>query len=107
MVRNEKQHPQLILQLAINKDGIIRGNYTDEVTDHTLPVHGAVDKDTQRAAWTVGGNQTTVMEAGINDLTGSEASALIHKKCKTEHWLLVRIEHPKDGAKENGGGAEK
>jgi hypothetical protein len=95
MVRNEQQHPQLIVQLAINKQGILRGNYTDEVSDNTLPIHGAVDKETQRAAWTVGGNKQTVMEAGLNDLTEGEAPALIHKNGKTDHWLLVRLEQPK------------
>jgi hypothetical protein len=65
MVRNEHQHPQLIVQLAINEKGILRGNYTDEITDNTLPIHVAVDKETQPAAWTVGGNKQTVMEAGL------------------------------------------
>ena len=40
MVRNESQHPQLIMQLAINKQGILRGNYADQLTDHALPIHG-------------------------------------------------------------------
>ena len=30
MVRNKHQHPQLIVQLAINEIGILRGNYTDD-----------------------------------------------------------------------------
>ncbi len=94
MVRNEQQHPQLILQLAINKKGILRGNYTDEITDHTLPIHGAVDKQTQRAAWTVGGNESTVMEAGLSNLTQGEAPALLHKNGQTQRWLLVRLEQP-------------
>jgi hypothetical protein len=94
MVRNENQHPQIVVQLAIDGQGILRGNYTDEVTDHTLPIHGAVDKKTLRAAWTVGDNKQTVMEAGIKDLTGSEAPALIHKNGKTDHWLLVRLDQP-------------
>jgi hypothetical protein len=98
MVRNENQHPQLIVQLAINQQGILRGNYTDEVTDHTLPIHGAVDKQTQRAAWTVDGNKQTVMEAGLSDLTDGEAPALIHKNGKTDHWLLVRLQQPKQDA---------
>ncbi|MBI2826417.1 MAG: hypothetical protein HYX69_17205 [Planctomycetia bacterium] len=102
MVRNEQQHPQLIVQLAINKEGILRGNYTDEVTDNTLPIHGAVDKATQRAAWTVGGNKQTVMEAGLSDLAGNEAPALIHKNGKTDHWLLVRLEQPKPGGDDAG-----
>ena len=32
LVRNEHQHPHLILQFAINKQGILRGNYTDDVS---------------------------------------------------------------------------
>jgi hypothetical protein len=94
MVRNERQHPQLIVQMAIDQQGILRGNFTDEAKDQTLPIHGAVDKQTQRAAWTVGGNKQTVMEAGLMDLTESEAPALIHKNGKTDHWILVRLEQP-------------
>lgn len=103
MVRDEKQHPHLILQMAINKQGILRGNYTDEVSESTQPIHGAVDKQTQRAAWTVGDNTQSVMEAGINDLTQGEAPALIHKNGKTDHWLLVRLEQPQ----QDGGDAGK
>ena len=73
VVRDEHQHPQLIMQLAVNQNGILRGNYTDEVTDSTLPIHGAVDEKTQRAAWTVGDNKYSVMEAGLKNLTESEA----------------------------------
>lgn len=106
MVRNEYQHPQLIMQLAINKQGILRGNYTDEITDHTLPIHGAVDQQTQRAAWTVGENKHAVMEAGLSDLTEAEAPALIHKNGKTDHWILVRLEQPNqaDPASDGSGG---
>jgi hypothetical protein len=98
MVRNEQQHPQLILQLAVNQAGALRGNYTDEVTEHTLPIHGAADKKTQRAAWTVGDNKQTVMEAGLSDLTDGEAPALVHKNGKTDHWVLVRLEQPQQAA---------
>ena len=75
LVRNEQQHPQLIMQLAVNQQGIVRGNYTDEVTDTTLTVHGAVDPKTQRAAWTIGDNKYSVMEAGLNNLTQSEVAS--------------------------------
>ncbi len=95
MVRDEHQHPQLIVQLAINKQGILRGNYIDELTESTLPIRGAVDKATKRAAWMVGGNQQTVMESGLSDLTDPETPALIHKNGKTDHWILVRLDQPK------------
>jgi hypothetical protein len=91
LVRNEHQHPQLIMQLAMNPQGVVRGTYTDEVTDSTLPIHGGVDLKTQRAAWTIGDNKYSVMEAGLNNLTQSEAPALIHKNGTTQRWLLVRL----------------
>ncbi len=94
LVRNEDQHPQLTLQLAINQEGILRGNYTDLVSDNTLPIQGAVDKETQRAAWTVGSNKNFFMEAGVKNLTDGDAPALIHKYGKTELWLLVRLPQP-------------
>ena len=95
MVRDEQQHPQLIVQLAINKQGILRGNYIDELTESTLPIRGAVDNASKRAAWLVGGNKQTVMEAGLSDLTDPETPALIHKNGKTDHWILVRLDQPK------------
>lgn len=94
MVRNEQQHPQLILQLAINKQGILRGNYTDELTEHTQAVQGSVDPKTQRAAWTVGDNKLSVIEAGLSNLSQEEAPVLIHRRGLTDHWLLVRLNQP-------------
>ena len=95
MVRNEQQHPQMILQLAMNQRGNLRGNYTDETTDKTMQIQGGIDAKTQRVAWTVGSNSTTIMEAGRSNLTESEATALPHKAGKTEPWTLVRLQQPK------------
>ena len=94
MVRNEQQHAQTILQLAINKQGILRGNYTDELTEQTQPVQGAVDPKTQRAAWTVGENNLSIIEAGLSNLSQDEAPVLIHRRGATDHWLLVRLHQP-------------
>lgn len=91
LVRNENQHPQVIIQLALDKQGILRGNYTDEVSGHTMPIQGAVDEQTQRAAWVVAGNMQSVTEAGLHNLTESEAPVLIHRNGKTDHWILVRL----------------
>ncbi len=100
MVRNEQQHPSLIMQLAVNQNGVLRGNYTDEVTDSSQPIQGAVDPHTQRAAWTVGDNKFCVMEAGLSNLTQNELPALIHKNGTTQRWLLVRLAQPDSGGSE-------
>jgi hypothetical protein len=85
------------VQLAVNRAGIIRGNYTDGSKNETLLVHGSVDKKTQRVAFTVGDNKTTVLETGLYNLTKPEAPALIHfGKDRTEQWLLVGVQKPHD-----------
>ena len=94
LVRNDEQHAQLAVQLAINKEGILQGNYTDLVSDHALAIHGSVDNQTQRAAWTVGHNRNFFIEAGLSNLTRGEAPALIHKNGKTEKWMLIRLPKP-------------
>jgi len=95
MVRKEQSEPQFVMQLAVNKSGAIGGNYSDLISGTNVPIQGAVDKKTQRAAWTVGKNKTTVCETGIYNLTQDEAPALIHVgKDKTQQWLLVRLKQP-------------
>ena len=81
------------IQIAVDKQGVVRGNYTDTVTHNTQPIHGSVDKQTQRVAFTVGDNTTNVLETGLYNLTKDEAPALLHLgKDRTEQWLLVRLE---------------
>jgi hypothetical protein len=92
MTHDDQTSSNLVLQLAVNKQGIIRGNYTATLTNDTKPVKGSVDKKTQKAAWTIGDNQQNVIETGIYNLTKDQAPALVHfGKDKTEQWLLVRL----------------
>ncbi len=94
-VQKEQSDPHYVMQLAINKSGTIEGNYSDVVSGTNVPIQGAVDKRTQRAAWTVGKNKNTVCETGIYNLTQDEAPALLHiGKDKTQQWLLVRLKQP-------------
>ena len=95
MVQGDETDANKIFQLAINKDGILRGNYYDALSDVTLPVYGSVDKRTQRAAWTVGEQKNTVYETGIGNLTDAQTSMLVHfGKDRTQQWTLVRVDPP-------------
>ena len=89
-----QQQANIVVQLAVNKQGIIRGNYTDTLTDQPAAIHGAVDEKSQRASWTVGDNKSTVMETGLYNLTKDEAPVLVmFGKERTEQWLLVRLKN--------------
>ena len=88
-----------LLQLAVDKDGVIAGTYYNTSTDIGRPVRGRVDKKTQRAAWTFsdGKNTDIIMETGIFNLTQDQTEALVHfGKEKTQQWLMVRLDQPKD-----------
>ncbi len=98
MVRGDETDANQIFQLAINKDGVLRGNYYDALSDSTLPVFGSVDKRTQRAAWTVGDRKETVYETGVGNLTEDETTMLVHfGKDRTQQWTLIRLEQPDEG----------
>ncbi|MEO2088136.1 MAG: protocadherin, partial [Gemmataceae bacterium] len=103
MVGEGEEKSTNIFQLAINKDGVIGGEYYNALTDETSPVAGSVKKTTQRAAWTVADKKFPVYEAGIANLTKDETTMLVHfSKDKAQQFMLVRIEQP-EGEKPAGG----
>jgi hypothetical protein len=100
LAQGDQTDSSMVIQLAVNKAGLIGGNYYNEIADTTLPVQGAVDKRTQRVAWTVGKNKNTVFETGLYNLTKDQAPVLVHfNKNKTQQWLMVRI---KQGSQPGG-----
>ncbi len=95
LARPDQTKSDVSIQLAVNKQGVIRGNYTDTVTNKNQAVQGSVDKQTQRVAFTVGENKTNVVETGLYNLTKDEAPCLIHfGNQRTQQWLLVRLQKP-------------
>ena len=102
LVAGESKTPTQTFQLAVNKDGTIRGNAADQYSN-VLPIHGAVDRKTQRVCWTVGTDRTTVYDTGLYNLTEREAPILVHSgPTSTQQELLVRLKQPGQGGKGNG-----
>jgi hypothetical protein len=100
MIQGDEKVANNIFQLAVNKDGVIRGTYYDAIADSTLRVYGSVDKKPQRAAWSIGEKKDIVFEAGLNNLTQNEATLLVHYgKDRTVQMLLVRLEEPNEPGK--------
>jgi hypothetical protein len=96
LVQGEEKTSNNLFEIAVNKDGILRGNYYDGLMDTTTPIYGSVDKKSQRAAWTIGKKNDRVFETGIYNLTKSETPVLVHfGSARTQQLLLVRVEQPK------------
>ena len=88
-----------MFQLAVNKDGIIRGNYYNTGDNNDQQVDGSVDKKTQRVAWVVEDKKNIIFDTGLYNLTKDETPVLVHMgKVKTEQWLLVRLKQKPAGA---------
>jgi hypothetical protein len=90
--------PTMYLQLAVSKQGVINGTFQSTATDSAQLVEGMVDKETQRAAWTVKDKPTPIMETGLGNLTQETTPALVHfGDGNTQQWLLVRLDKPQEG----------
>jgi hypothetical protein len=99
LVQGDEKTSNTMFELAVDKNGVIRGNYYDALMGTSTEVFGSVDPKTQRAAWTIGKNLNTVFETGIYNLTKEETPVLVHfGKDKTQQWLLVRMEQPKQAS---------
>src|SRR5262249_44239017 len=97
MVKGDETTSHDIFQLALNKEGVLRGNYYNAISDSVTPVAGSLDKKSQRVAWTIGDKKFPVYEAGLFNLTQDQTTMLVHvDKDKTEQLRLFRIEQ-KDG----------
>jgi hypothetical protein len=88
---------QAVLQLAVNKQGVIAGTYYNEANQASRPIQGSMDVNTQRTAMSFGDNKNTdlILETSINNLTQDEAPALLHFGAEqSQPVLLVRLKQP-------------
>lgn len=87
--------PTRMIQLAVNRQGIVSGTLFNMQTDQAQSIQGQVDKETQRVAFRIGENERVVVETGLYNLTQQEAPVLVHFGTdRVENWLLVRLEAP-------------
>ena len=97
MTKGDETSSNDIFQFAVNKDGVVRGNYYNALSDNTTPLYGSLDKKTQRLAWTIGDKKTPVFESGLYNLTQDQTTLLAHfGPDRTEQYNLFRIEQQQE-----------
>jgi hypothetical protein len=95
LISGDEPQAQHIFQLAVDRNGIVRGNYYDAVIDNSVPVYGSVDRTTQRVAWSAGDKKTVVFETGLNNLMQEHTTVLVHYgNERTVEMGLVRLNEP-------------
>jgi len=96
-LRENEKTSTMMFQLAVNKAGVVRGNYFNTADEVTQQIQGAVDKVTQRISWIVADRKKIIFDTGLYNLTKKETPVLVHMdKDKTEQWLLVRLKQASD-----------
>jgi hypothetical protein len=95
VVSEGQESAEKVVQLAVNKDGVVRGNLHDMLADTVVPVTGAVDVESQRVAVKIEGNNALVVETGLYNLTNDEVPVLLqfgpdHQETRT----LIRLSPP-------------
>lgn len=94
-VRGNAESTNMLMQLAVDKSGIIRGNYFNITSKNNQQIEGAVDEQTQRVTWFVKDRTNIVLDTGLYNLTQDETTVLVHLgKDETEQWTLVRLTRP-------------
>lgn len=89
--------PTRVIQLAVDRSGVVSGTLYNTATDEAQTVLGQVDKDTQRVAVRIGESDDVIMETGLYNLTKDEAPVMVHfGPDRVEYWLLVRLEADQD-----------
>ena len=98
MVRDGVPDNNMLVQLAVTKEGVIGGTATNKVTGASFPVEGTVDKQSQCGAvwkYTDEKNQPVMMETSVYNLTQSEATGLVHYGPNNIQVVeFVRLETP-------------
>jgi hypothetical protein len=90
--------PTIFMQLAVSKEGVIAGTLQNTEAGQVQKLEGMVDKNSQRVAWCVAGQQRPIVETGIANLTQDASPTLIHfADGQTQKWLMVRLPEPKQG----------
>jgi hypothetical protein len=95
MLQGEETSSNDVFQIAVNAQGLLRGNYHNTKTNTVMPLAGAVDPKTQRAAWMLGADQTPIYEAGIANLTRDHTTILVHgSDGQPRQFALIRLPEP-------------
>jgi len=92
-----QQEASAMVQLSVSKDGIVRGSYYDLLSNQAHPVQGAVDKKTQRVAWTVGSNGKVLFETSLANLTQETGPLSVHyENGQSRQWTVAQYEGEED-----------
>jgi len=80
------------IQLAVNRHGVIRGNYHDMAADSVREVMGAVDQETLHATWAIGSTGLIVYDIALESLADPEGRLTVrYANGRTATWRMTAM----------------
>jgi hypothetical protein len=104
--REGQQDEDRLIQIAVNKQGVLSGTYYNKINNGAHPLVGMVDQKTQRAAWYFadGTYDQMVFETSIHNLTEPQSTIMVHfAPGNVGVWQLVRLERPEESLPQQDG----
>lgn len=80
-----------MIQLAVTKDGTLKGSYYDVVSEQVHAISGSVDKSNMMATWTVSDSGKLTFQTNVNSLTQDRPVVTVrYADGKTSQWTMIR-----------------
>lgn len=81
-------------QLAVSRKGELKGNYYDSISNTVQPVSGSIDRETRKAAWTVGKSGGATFETTLDALVKTPSGVTMRSGDSVQEWELVQMQKP-------------
>lgn len=89
---SDQPKARLVLQMAVRRDGVLRGSQFDTTSQEVANVVGAIDKQTLRATWRLEGDHPESFETALAELTKAEGNLTVRlPEGKQESWKAIQI----------------
>ena len=82
--------PHVFLELSLHRDGTVRGNYFDAVSDAVHPVAGRFDRETGSLRWRIGGAGAE-FETMVDGLARGRVEATVRRGTTERSWQLIAL----------------
>jgi len=82
--------PHLFLELSLHRDGTVRGNYFDAVSDAVQPVAGRFDRETGSLTWRIG-SRGAEFETTADGLAAGRVEATVRRGTHERTWVLIGL----------------
>jgi hypothetical protein len=82
--------PHLFLELALHRDGTVRGNYFDAVSDAVHPVKGRFNREIGSLSWQIGSGGAE-FETTAEGLAAGRGEAIVRRGTTERPWVLIGL----------------